>query len=229
MSVSSAMIFAAGFGTRMQPLTRDTPKPLIKVAGKPLLDHAVGLVEDAGLIPVINAHYRADQIAAHMRDHPTAQVVCEIPDILDTGGGLKNARPALGTGAALTLNSDAVWAGPNPLPQLCAAWNPTEMDALLMLIPIERTVGYSRSGSFRMAPDGRVSVDKAGLAYTGAQIVQPALLDAVHETSFSMWRLWDMALDSGRAFGLVYPGRWADVGTPEGIVLAEDMLRDPNV
>ncbi len=229
MTVNRAMVFAAGFGTRMQPLTEQTPKPLIRVAGRPLLDHALDLVSDVGATAVVNAHYLADQVATHVALRPEATLIVEEQQLLDTGGGLKNAGPILNASPVLTLNSDAVWAGPNPLELLNTHWRPNDMDALLMLIPISQTVGYSRSGSFVLDEAGRIAKDPDGLAYTGAQIIRTDGLADIPDRVFSMHQLWDRMIEDGRAFGAIYPGRWADVGTPEGIGLAEDMLRVADV
>lgn len=222
----SAMIFAAGFGTRMAPLTHDRPKPLIKVAGRPLLDHALDLVSGSGASAIVNAHYRADMVVTHLAKRPNTKVICETPDILDTGGGLKAALPLLGTEPVYTLNSDAIWAGPSPLQTLAANWDPEEMGALLLLVPIEQTVGYSRAGNFALDAQGRLSRSETGLVYTGAQILHTSGLAEIEHKVFSLNVLWDQLMAEGRLFGVPYSGRWADVGTPDGITLAEQMLDD---
>jgi len=222
----AAMLFAAGFGTRMGALTADRPKPLIRVGGRVLLDHALGLVDGAGITTrVVNAHYRADQIAAHLAG-TNAALSLEEPDILDTGGGLRAALPLLGPGPVFTLNTDAVWTGPNPLVALRKAWDATRMDALLLLVPTGRARGRDGPGDFTRAPDGRI--ERGGdLVYTGAQIVDPAGLGTIRQTAFSLNRLWDRIAADGRLFGLVHTGGWCDVGHPDGIAAAEDMLTHP--
>ncbi len=224
MNPHTAMVFAAGFGTRMRPLTDTRPKPLIEVAGRPLLDHALDIVGDVSARAVINAHYLGDQIADHCAGRENCTVIQETPEILDTGGGIKNALPHLGSDPIFALNSDAVWAGPNPLKLLAEAWDPATMDALLMLVPLSQTVGYTRDGSFVRDAEGRICKDKTGEAYTGAQIIRTEVLRDHPEDVFSLHVLWDNAIAAGRAYGMIYPGRWADVGTPEGIRLAENML-----
>lgn len=220
------MLFAAGFGTRMGALTRTRPKPLIPVAGRTLLDHALALADEAG-IPrrAVNAHYLADQIVAHLAP-AGIPVSVEAPEILDTGGGLRAALPLLGAGPVFTLNTDAVWTGPNPLATLRAAWDPARMDALLLLIPADRARGHKGAGDFTRAADGQIARGP-GLVYSGAQVLNPAGLAAIPDTVFSLNRLWDRIGQEGRLFGVVHRGGWCDVGRPEGISEAEAMLADP--
>ncbi|MEP3347128.1 MAG: nucleotidyltransferase family protein [Litoreibacter sp.] len=221
---TAAMVFAAGFGTRMGTLTDDRPKPLIEVAGRPLLDHALAATRGVSARAIVNTHYKADMVEAHLAAHDDAQVLVERPDILETGGGLKAALPLLGTDPVFTLNSDAVWAGPNPLDCLQDTWDPTQMGALLLLVPLERTVGYTRAGNFAADASGRLTRDASGMVYTGAQILHTDGLVLIPEASFSLNVLWDQMMPEKRVFGVEYPGYWADVGTPEGIALAEAML-----
>ncbi|HBG97467.1 MAG TPA: nucleotidyltransferase [Rhodobacteraceae bacterium] len=224
------MVFAAGFGTRMGALTRDRPKPLIAVAGRPLIDHALDHGRAAGAGPIaVNAHYLADRIAAHLAGAPDVALSREVPEILDTGGGLRAALPLLRPGPVFTLNADAVFAGPEPLPILDAAWDATRMDALLLLVPLARAVGHGGSGDFRADAQGRLRRAAAGgpgapLVYSGAQILDPADLGAIPDRAFSLNRVWDKAAAAGRLHGVVYPGHWADVGTPAGIDAAEALL-----
>jgi MurNAc alpha-1-phosphate uridylyltransferase len=217
----AVMLFAAGFGTRMGPLTRDRPKPLIEVAGRTLLDHALALTE--GLpTRVVNTHYLGDRIAEHLAGSDVL-ISHESPEILDTGGGLKQALPRLGTGPVFTLNTDAVWAGPNPLDLLQAAWDPADMDALLLCVPLHRAHGRTGGGDFTL--DAAGSLHWGGdMVYTGAQIVATRGLDSIAERAFSLHRLWNAALEAGRFRGVVYPGAWCDVGHPAGIAEAEAML-----
>lgn len=218
------MVFAAGFGTRMGRLTADRPKPLIPVAGRALIDHALALAEGQGLRIVVNAHYRAGQIEAHLADRDVT-VLTETPEILDTGGGLRAALPALGQGPVFTLNSDAVWTGPNPLSTLRAAWDPARMDALLLLLPPERARGHKGAGDFRRDPDGALTRGP-GLVYSGAQIVNPARLAQIPDRVFSLNRLWDILAAEGRLHGALHDGGWCDVGQPDSIALAENLLRE---
>jgi N-acetyl-alpha-D-muramate 1-phosphate uridylyltransferase len=223
----AVMLFAAGFGTRMGALTENQPKPLIKVAGKALLDHALDQVAGAGLTKtVVNLHYKGDQIAAHLQDRPEVALSWETEQILETGGGLRAALPQLGAGPVFTLNTDAVWTGPNPLTTLQCAWVPSRMDALLLLAPPAQIKGFRGAGDFILASDGRISRANgaAGLAYLGAQILLPMGIDAISEQSFSLNILWDQMIAQGRAYGVLHAGGWCDVGRPEGITEAENML-----
>ncbi len=215
------MLFAAGFGTRMGALTASRPKPLIKVAGKPLLDHALNLTGDIKT-RVVNAHYLADQVIDHLSGREVT-VSVEQPEILDTGGGLRKALPLLGIHPVYTLNTDAIWNGPNPLALLRAEWRPDEMDALLLCIPTARAVGRKTAGDFTLQADGQLARN-GDLVYTGAQIIRTEGLHAFPEKAFSLNRLWNVQAQQGRLFGLTYPGQWCDVGHPEGIALAEEML-----
>jgi MurNAc alpha-1-phosphate uridylyltransferase len=228
MTTRAAMILAAGFGTRMGALTRDRPKPLLEVAGRPLLDHAIAAAGGASPL-VVNGHYRADQIRAFLSaHHPDAIFVEEAPAILESGGGIKHALPHLGQGPVLTLNADAVWSGPAPSDILAAQWDPARMQGLLLLVPRNKAVGRDGGGDFLLGPDGRLTWDKGAetLVYTGAQIITTARIAAHRDTVFSLREVWRDMIADGGLFGCVYPGVWADVGHPAGIGLAEGMLRD---
>lgn len=225
------MLFAAGFGTRMGMLTTNQPKPLIPVAGKALLDHALDLADAAGVTrTAINLHYLGDQIATHVSARNVA-LSWERPHILETGGGLRAALPLLGQGPVLTLNTDAVWTGANPLTQLMATWDADKMDALLLLLPVGQALGHQGSGDFTLAPDGRISRANGavGTVYLGAMIVQTAAVLAITEPAFSMNRVWDTLIAAGRAYGCLHDGGWCDVGSPEGIQSAETLLATANV
>lgn len=220
------MIFAAGFGTRMDALTKTTPKPLISVGGRALIDHALDVARGAGAAKiVINLHYLGEQIAAHLAGQDVA-FSWERGQILETGGGLRAALPLLGDGPVMLLNSDAVWTGQNPLTQLLAAWDSAKMDALLLLTPPAQAHGHTGTGDFLLDDQGRISRAKGRPApiYLGAQILNPAPLQDIPETVFSLGRVWDIAIDKGRAYGMMHQGGWCDVGTPQGVGVAEKVL-----
>lgn len=214
------MIFAAGFGTRMAPLTADRPKPMIDVAGKPLIDHALAQAGEIGQV-VVNTHYKPEKLVAHLAKKPV-QIVHEVK-LLETGGGLRNGLPFLGNDPVFTLNSDAVWSGSPALSQLANAWDPARMDALLLLVDPDCAYGHKSPGDFILGPDGRIKRGP-GAIYTGAQIIKTGRLADVEEEAFSMWALWDQMLASQRAFGVMHSGHWCDVGHPGSIKIAEQML-----
>lgn len=217
------MIFAAGKGTRMAPLTDTLPKPLIRVGGQTLLDRAIALGREggAGRI-VVNAHYLGDQIATHLAGSDVA--VSPEAELLETGGGLRHALPLLGAGPVMTLNPDVVFTGPNPVATVREGWR-EGMGALLLLMPMERAVGRSGGGDFTLHDDGRIS--RGGdMIYAGVHMCLPERLYEISENVFSLNLLWDLLIDEGRAFGIVHPGHWADVGRPDCIPLAEGLLND---
>ena len=221
------MIFAAGFGTRMGALTANRPKPLIKVAGKCLLDHALAQALP-GLRIVVNTHYQAEQIRDHLNSCPDILISDESAKILETGGGLRAAMPLLAADPVFVLNSDSVWTGQNPLQQLAQAWEPASMDVLLLLLPAANFTGHQGTGDFVMDADRRLTRAKGrpGHTYIGAHITRTDGLSAIEQDVFSLNTLWDSAIAQGRAFGLVHQGGCADVGRPEGIALAEKLLAD---
>nr|WP_267139757.1 nucleotidyltransferase family protein [Anianabacter salinae] len=221
------MLFAAGFGTRMRPLTDDRPKPLVEVAGRPLIDHALGLAAGQTGRVVANLHYRAPQLEVHLAPLGVTTIL-ETPEILDTGGGLRNALPLLGGGPVLTLNTDAIWRGGNPLAALRAAFDPARMDALLMLVRPEDALGHAGRGDFAMDAGGRLTRGP-GHIYSGAQMIRTEGLRDIPDRVFSLNRLWDRMIEDGRLFGIVHRGRWCDVGHPESIELAESLLERPDV
>lgn len=224
----AVMLFAAGFGTRMGEMTKTRPKPLIKVAGKPLIDHALELVSDIAPSRIVaNLHYKAEMLAEHLLPLGV-KVSVEQPDILETGGGLKAALPILGAGPVFTMNTDAIWSGPNPLSLLIQQWNPQDMDALLMCVPVDQAIGHAGKGDFSADTNGRAK--RGGpLVYGGVQIVKTHALETIKNRSFSLNELWNIQAENNRLFVAQYPGRWCDVGHPAGIELAETLLLEPNV
>lgn len=219
------MLFAAGFGTRMGALTAHQPKPLVRVAGLPLIDHARRLAAQARVTHLVaNLHYRGDQLATHLAGSGIA-LSWERDAILDTGGGLKAALPLLGTGPVLTLNTDAVWTGGNPLTCLMQAWDADRMDQLFLLLPAAQARSATGRSDFVMDATGRVDWAKGrdGYLYLGAQIIHPRLLTDP-KPAFSLHGPWTRAMAAGRAYGVLHNGGWCDVGHPGGIAEAEEML-----
>ena len=217
----AAMIFAAGFGTRMGDLTKETPKPMLPLAGRPMIDHAVTLVRDAGIARIVaNTHYLHDRIAPHLHALGV-EVLHETPEILETGGGLKAALPALGPGPVLTMNPDAAWTGPNPVEALLSAWRP-EMRALLLLVPLSAALTTREDGDFSLE-QGEVR-RKGPYLYTGAQIIRTDALGSIPDAAFSLNRYWDLLAATGPLHGIVHDGMWCDIGRPEGLAAAERMI-----
>jgi N-acetyl-alpha-D-muramate 1-phosphate uridylyltransferase len=230
-----AMVLAAGMGKRMRPVTVTTPKPLVEVAGRSLIDRALDRLERAGVERVVvNVHYLAELIRVHVgrRGQPAVIISDETAKLLDTGGGIAKALPHLGDEPFYLLNSDSFWiegARPN-LEWLSNAWRDDDMDALLLVASTVRAVGYQGRGDFRMDPAGRLvrrpEREVAPFAYAGAAILHPRLFAGRAAEPFSLNLLFDQALDSGRLFGVRMDGLWLHVGTPEAIAEAELSIAD---
>ncbi len=222
MTATPILLFAAGLGTRMGELTKNKPKPLVKVAGKTLLDHALDLTQSAHVgRRVVNLHYKGDMIRAHLAGQDIA-FSDETDALLETGGGLRKALPLLAANPVMTLNTDAVWKGPNPIDVLCAAWR-DGMQSLLLLVPQSRAVGHPGKGDFLVDDDGRLTRGP-GPIYAGLQMTRTDLLHDMPQAAFSMNLAWDAAQAKCGLFGVEYPGHWCDVGKPDSIPLAEAML-----
>ena len=220
---TSAMIFAAGLGTRMGELTRETPKPMLPLAGRPMIDHAIDLARAAGIDRIVaNTHYLHERIEPHLRSL-NVNVVREHPEILETGGGLKAALSLLGSDPVVTLNPDAAWTGSNPIETLLRAWRP-EMQALLLLIPLSTAETPRDAGDFSLE-QGEIR-RKGDFIYTGAQILRTDRLDRIQDHAFSLNRYWDLLSEGGPIHGVVHAGGWCDIGHPEGLAKAERMLAD---
>ena len=229
-SPSTAMIMAAGLGLRMRPLTLTIPKPLIKVAGKALIDYGVEKLKAAGVTRiVVNKHYLPDQIAAWAKAQSGVAVITsdESEAVLETGGGIMRALPLLGPEPFFVLNSDCFWTdtGTPALQRLTEAWDAEKMDCLLLLCDPSHTTGFKGGCDFVIEPDGRLKRQtKNALIYIGAYIVHPRLFADAPSGAFSMNVLWNRAIETGRLFGIEHQGHWFDVGTPEGIPAAEARL-----
>ena len=233
---SVGMVLAAGLGTRMRPLTWETPKPLLPVAGRSMLDRALDALVAAG-VPraVVNVHWLAEQIEARCAErHDIAiSVSDEQREVMETGGGLVAARGLLGEGPVFVANADILWTdgpGGSALRRLAGTWDDAAMDALLLVHPTDAAHGYDGAGDFLIAPDGRLSRrgerGRAPLVFTGVQIVHTRLLDGAPPGPFSLNVLYDRALANGRLFGLVHDGSWYHVGTPEALAETDRKLRE---
>ncbi len=221
-------VFAAGLGTRMRPLTETVPKPLIKVAGRSLLDHALDAASDAHVTQrMVNAHYLADQIEAAARSRDLT-VFREVEKRLETGGGLKNALRSVNAPLVFTMNSDCIWTGASPTAELAAAWDADRMDALLLLQPSRSIPGHTVSGDFDIDANGR-PVRGGPYMYTGAQLIRTAMVKDWPDDVFSLNSVWDAMEAKGRLFATVHDGDWLNVETPELIPLAEDLWTQAHV
>ncbi len=231
-SIRTAMIMAAGLGTRMRPLTDHRPKPLVELAGRTLLDHGLARLRAAGVEKVVvNVHYLADLIETHLEGHsgPDVFVSDERDHLLDTGGGITKALPELGSDAFFVLNCDSLWHEPRVplLDQLRGAWEASRMDCLLALAPTQGSLGFDGAGDFERADDGRLarrSGASAPFVNTGAYLVHPRVFANARPEPFSMNLIWDTLIAEGRLYGLPMDGLWMHVGTPEALAEAEARL-----
>lgn len=234
--IESAMVMAAGLGKRMRPLTATRPKPLVRVAGKPLIDHSLDRIEAAGVgHVVVNVHYLADALEAHLAAQKrsfTIAISDERDLLLETGGGMVKALPQLTGDPILIVNSDNIWTdGPvDSIRHLARHWDGDRMDALLLVIRQASATGHGGRGDFHMDPSGLLSRRKPGriapFVYTGVQLISPRLLDDAPSGPFSTNILWDRAIAAGRLFGLSHMGQWFDVGSPASIAPTEAALSE---
>ncbi len=233
LASDTAMVMAAGLGKRMRPLTASQPKPLVRVAGKPLIDHTLDRLVEAGVTrAVVNVHYLADALISHLeaRKKPEILISDEGAMLLETGGGMVKARHLL-PDPFFCLNADNIWLdGPrDAFRDLSNRWNPDEMDALLLVVPHARALNFRGKGDFQMDPLGRLARRRSGriapFIFTGIQLVSHRLLRAPPEGPFSTNILWERAIGEGRLFGTGFTGQWFEVGTPQSIRPTEEALR----
>jgi MurNAc alpha-1-phosphate uridylyltransferase len=234
--IETAMVLAAGYGKRMRPLTETIPKPMVGLAGRPLIDHVLDRLAEADVRgAVVNVHYRADALERHLRERaepPEIALSDERDMLLDTGGGVKKALDQLGPEGFFIQNSDSVWIeeGERNLARLARIWEPERMDALLLLADTEGSLGYAGAGDFSLELDGRLirrsSDAKAPYVFAGVSIAHPRLFDGSPEAAFSLNPLWDSAIARDRLFGATLKGEWMHIGTPEALEAAEQRLRN---
>jgi MurNAc alpha-1-phosphate uridylyltransferase len=237
-ALNTAMVLAAGMGSRMRPLTDTIPKPLVPLRGRPLIDHVLDRIAEAGIeSAVVNVHHHADKLEAHLagRKRPKITISDERGVLLDTGGGLVKALPSLGQAPFLIHNSDSVWIegiGSN-LARLMAAWDPARMDSLMLLAIGATSLGYEGHGDFNMTPDGvitrRTEHRQAPFVFTGVSIAHPRLFEGAPQGRFSLNLLWDRAIERGRLYGARLDGMWMHVGTPEALKEAEKWIEHEDV
>ena len=220
------MLFAAGFGSRMQPLTADLPKPLISVAGRSLLDRTLELAWAGGISKiVVNTHYLGHKIRDSLKNKPVT--VVHEKKILNTGGGLKNARSHFEGPAVFTSNGDAVWSGPNPFKVLTQHWQ-DGCEALLLCASVGQVHGHAEPGDFSVTEDGTVT--RGGdWVYLGVQIIQLGAVESIADEAYSLNLVWDQLIARGTLRTAIYTGQWCDIGRPENIALGAGIVDSQNV
>ena len=229
---NTAMVLAAGLGTRMRPLTDDRPKALVEVGGRALIDHVLDRLAGAGVEEaVVNVHWFADRLEAHLagRTKPRIVISDEREELLETGGGLKHARLLVGDEPIWVANIDSVWIDrADALVDLAAAWDPAKMDVLLLLARREGSIGFEGAGDFFLEETGRLRFrgdsDSAPFAYMGVHITRPQIVDGGPEGPFSLSPIWRRLAEEGRLFGRVLDGDWMHVGDPQARDEAEARL-----
>lgn len=232
---TTAFVAAAGIGKRMRPLSATTPKPLIEISGKSLIDYGLDALADAGTrTAVVNIHYIADLLEVHVNRRTEPQIIIsdERDDLLETGGGTLKALPHLGDGAFFYLNADSIWIeGVKPnFTHLADTWDDERMDGLLLLSSTVTAVGFDGPGDFTMEPDGRLKRRRENIvspyAYASAAILHPRLFEGAPQGKFSLNVLFDRAIEAGRLYGAQMDGIWLHVGTPQAIEKAERAMKN---
>ena len=232
--IDTAMVLAAGLGTRMRPLTDDRSKALVEVAGRALIDHVLDRLAESGIgRAVVNVHYFADRLEDHLaaRTRPAITISDERGELLETGGGLKKARPLLGDAPVLVANIDSVWTEPGvpAVERLLRAWDPARMDALLLVVPLDHASGFDGPGDFFL-DEGRLAfrgdAPSAPYAFMGVHLTKPQLVDDQPDGPFSLTRIWRRLAAEGRLHGVVFDGFWMHVGDPAARDAAEARLAE---
>lgn len=232
---TTAFVLAAGLGTRLRPLTNDTPKPLVPLAGRPLIDHVLDRLAAAGITrAVVNVHHHADKLEAHLKARRAPEIVIsdERGLLLETGGGVMHARDKIGTEPFLIHNSDSVWIEPDNgnLERLLSVWDDERMDTLMLLAPSATSLGYDGKGDFFMDDNGRLARQHgerlAPHVFAGVSIAHPRLFENAPSGKFSLNVLWNEAIARQRIYGVVMEGTWMHVGDPQALQDAEDAIRN---
>lgn len=233
MKIDSAMVLAAGLGTRLRPITDTMPKPLVPISGKPMIDYVLDALAEAGVEEaVVNVHHLADQMEAHLarRSRPKVKISDERAQLMDSGGGLVKGMKLLSRKPLFVMNADLFWVGetdgePSNLSRLAGFFDPAQMDIAMLVVRNEDTTGHNGKLDFSLGEDGRLTRYKDGLphpvVYAGAFILAPELLDGAPDGPFGLNASFDKAIAAGRLFGLELSGHWITVGTPDAIAPAE--------
>jgi MurNAc alpha-1-phosphate uridylyltransferase len=219
----SAMVMAAGYGTRLRPLTDTVPKAMVKVLGRPMIDVVLDRLVAAGVErAVINLHHLGEVIRDHLKSRKDIEIVySEEKEILETGGGTKKALPLLGPDPFFVVNAKIIWLNgrEDALHRLAKAWDPARMDSLLLLHPTVTAIGYDGPGDFLMDQEGRLlrrpEWEVAPFLYSGVNITHPRLFEASPDGAYSVNILWNRAIEQGRLSGIRHDGEWYHVSTPQ--------------
>lgn len=234
-SITQAVVLAAGLGTRLKPITDTMPKPLVPVAGKPMIDYGLDALAEAGVTrAVVNVHHFADRMEAHLAAYPRLDITIsdERAGLMNSGGGLKKGLALLDPGIVYVMNADLFWIGEKSgsltnLQRLAGYFDPEMMDMALLCVPLDHTTGHNGKKDFQLDADGRLAryVDgERPLVYAGAIVLHSALLDDAPDDAFNLNIYFDKAIEKGRLFGVVMDGEWITVGTPEALPLAEAVI-----
>ena len=236
MKIEDAMVLAAGLGTRLRPVTDTMPKPLVPIAGKPMIDYGLDALAAAGIRrAVVNVHHFADQMKAHLAGRATPQIVLsdETDRLMNSGGGLARGLKLLGRDPVLVMNADLFWIGETPgrktnLQRLAESFDPDAMDILMLCVKLEDTTGHNGKKDFSLDAEGRLTRYTEGngtpVVYAGALALMPALLDDAPDDAFNLNIYFDRAIERGRLHGVMLEGHWITVGTPEAIGAAEAVI-----
>lgn len=236
MTIEDAMVLAAGLGTRLRPITDTMPKPLVPIAGKPMIDYGLDALAQAGVKrAVVNVHHFADQMTAHLasRTEPAIILSDETDGLMNSGGGLAKGLKLLGRNPVLVMNADLFWIGETPgrpsnLVRLAEAFDPEHMDMLMLCVALEDTTGHNGKKDFSMDAAGRLTryKEESGtpVVYAGAIAMMPALLDDAPDDAFNLNIYFDRAIEKGRLHGIMLDGHWITVGTPDAIGAAEAVI-----
>ncbi len=237
MTIKQAMVLAAGLGTRMRPITDTIPKPLVKIAGKPMIDYALDALAEAGVEQVVvNVHHHADQMEAHLRDYGKLDILIsdERDALMNNGGGLAKGLKLLGRDPVFVMNSDLFWIGeranqPTNLERLAGFFDIARMDFGMLCVELDKTTGHNGKNDFSIAEDGRLSrydvVAGNGVVYAGTLVINPSVLDDAPDEAFNINTYYDKAIARGRLYGAMLDGHWLTVGTPEAVGEAEEAIR----
>lgn len=233
MKIEDAMVLAAGLGTRLRPITDTMPKPLVPIAGKPMIDYGLDALAEAGIRrAVVNVHHFADKMKAHLAGRTTPEIILsdETDRLMNSGGGLARGLKLLGRDPVLVMNADLFWIGEKPgektnLERLAERFDPAAMDMLMLCVKLEDTTGHNGKKDFSLDADGRLARYAEGggapVVYAGALTMMPALLDDAPDDAFNLNIYFDRAIAAGRLHGIMLQGHWITVGTPEAIGAAE--------